>query len=847
MSAQEQRPRFFQGQYLTPDDLTAIVEAQRIGDAHHALAAHTWGIAIGLPLTERAAPGAPNRVEVTLQPGFAWDGFGRPLAVSRPTRLTEALFAQIPFNKALDDDPVNGPGRLVLVWIAYDEIATSNPQPGFESCASDEQAARIGESFRFVIGQQSATEQRSPVTVGTASLDALDALTQFDAASAKLWDGSVPHQTFPLGKPPRWLVPLGLVRWIARDQALGYFVKRDLVATDAVEGRIRAFRRHVGVVAERIESAAGVIVLHQRGEDPTALHRYARLLGDPAKVLELQRDLVWVEGNLRVGGDTKINAGQLHFRDGDGEDRKTPLYLARSGDDQPTDGGRELRLALGDTTQKDNRLFVGPEETVGTKVQIAPRLVVVSGVAGNDGEGRVGVNTATPAAALEAKGDWAGNEDGALRLSGAEPTLRFHGGADVGQNAWIAQLGSQPYGALRFAHRTGPGSWQGVLNATPSHRVGIGADAPRNPLAIRGETSGTFDELISLEDANGATKWHLNLHTDPAGKALNLAETGVADGRLYLQAGGKVGIGTTNPEGRLTLEGMLQPAQGKMSFFSSQADVEYDGGPDRVFLFSQTTPGVTAFVNTRLGVGTTTPAKPLAVRATGSGEELVGFETPGGVTKWHINQALVGSPRGLNFVESGVADGRLFLREGGNVGVGTTSPGAKLHVNGDFVRVEGRANEQAYIGGDGAGGPDVQIGSFNAGVRQVHFWNTGAGSWMEIWGTWHGPSDARHKCNIEPLANSLDRVRSLKGVSYEWRTEPEGERPRRRLGLVAQDVQGVVPELVARSGRGDLGIDYQGLVGLLVGAVQELKDEVEALRAEVRALGQKVPARKPRA
>ncbi|MDT3671289.1 MAG: hypothetical protein ROZ37_13275 [Aromatoleum sp.] len=551
MGAQDQRPRFFEGQYLGADDLTAIVDAQRIGDARHALGAHTWGIAVGLTLGERAAPGAPNRVDVTLQPGFGWDGFGRPIAVSRPTRLPETLFAQIPFSPALDD-PNNGPGRLVPVWIAYDEIATGNPQPGFETCATDDQSARIGETFRFVVGQQPPAQQRSPITIGTATVDALDALTQFDPTAAKLWDTSVPHQSFPAGKPPRWLVPLGFVRWIARDNALGYFAKRDLVAADEVGGRIAGLRRYAGVVAERIESAGRVIVLHARGEDPNALHRYARLLGDPAKALALQDDLVWVEGNLRVGGDAKLNGGKLHFRDGDGEERKTPLYIARFGDDAGGDGKRELRVAIGDTSQIDNRLVVGPVEAAGT---LAPRLVVVSGAAANAAEGRVGVNTATPAAALEVKGDWAGNEDGALRLSGAQATLRFDGG--VGGETWIAQLAAAPAGALRLAHRTGPGTWRNVVLLTPDHRVGIGADAPRNPLAVRAQpgAAADFDELVSFEDSGGAGKWHLNLHKDAAGKALNFAETDVADGRLYLQQGGNVGIGTLQPAARLHVQG----------------------------------------------------------------------------------------------------------------------------------------------------------------------------------------------------------------------------------------------------------------------------------------------------
>jgi hypothetical protein len=47
-----------------------------------------------------------------------------------------------------------------------------------------------------------------------------------------------------------------------------------------------------------------------------------------------------------------------------------------------------------------------------------------------------------------------------------------------------------------------------------------------------------------------------------------------------------------------------------------------------------------------------------------------------------------------------------------NVGIGTTNPSQKLHVAGDYIRVDGADGEDAYIGGDGAGN-DVQIGSFD--------------------------------------------------------------------------------------------------------------------------------------
>ncbi|MCA0350386.1 MAG: hypothetical protein LCH85_00190 [Chloroflexi bacterium] len=77
--------------------------------------------------------------------------------------------------------------------------------------------------------------------------------------------------------------------------------------------------------------------------------------------------------------------------------------------------------------------------------------------------------------------------------------------------------------------------------------------------------------------------------------------------------------------------------------------------------------------NQRVGVGTNTPTRALAVRGIASSEELVSFEDVNGATKWHFNQKW-GGKAGFNIAETGVKDGRLFLQAGGNTGIGTTAP-----------------------------------------------------------------------------------------------------------------------------------------------------------------------------
>lgn len=75
------------------------------------------------------------------------------------------------------------------------------------------------------------------------------------------------------------------------------------------------------------------------------------------------------------------------------------------------------------------------------------------------------------------------------------------------------------------------------------------------------------------------------------------------------------------------------------------------------------------------------------------------------------------------------------------VGIGTSSPQQPLHVAGGYLRVDGFGNEQATLGGDGAGG-DVEIGSSNPGVGAVALFNQGNGDYMHLYakgGTFSGP------------------------------------------------------------------------------------------------------------
>lgn len=93
-------------------------------------------------------------------------------------------------------------------------------------------------------------------------------------------------------------------------------------------------------------------------------------------------------------------------------------------------------------------------------------------------------------------------------------------------------------------------------------------------------------------------------------------------------------------------------------------------------------------------------------------------------------------------------------------------------------------------------------------------------------------SDQRIKTNITVIEDALEVVKALRGVTFN-RTDIE-DTDRRFVGLVAQDVQAVIPEAVTIQDdeRGTLTVDYQGLVGLLVEAIKELDTRVKVLESK---------------
>jgi hypothetical protein len=94
-------------------------------------------------------------------------------------------------------------------------------------------------------------------------------------------------------------------------------------------------------------------------------------------------------------------------------------------------------------------------------------------------------------------------------------------------------------------------------------------------------------------------------------------------------------------------------------------------------------------------------------------------------------------------------------------------------------------------------------------------------------------SDRKLKDNLEVIPNALSKVSQLTGYTYD-RIDMDGVR---QSGLIAQDVQEVLPEVIVSnvnpdSGEETLSVAYGNMIGLLVEAVKELKAEVEELKGK---------------
>jgi len=101
-------------------------------------------------------------------------------------------------------------------------------------------------------------------------------------------------------------------------------------------------------------------------------------------------------------------------------------------------------------------------------------------------------------------------------------------------------------------------------------------------------------------------------------------------------------------------------------------------------------------------------------------------------------------------------------------------------------------------------------------------------------------SDIRLKDNVRPIENALFKVKQIRGIEFEWNDKlgdrghlPSGTTD---IGVVAQDVQKVLPEIVKERKDGYLGIRYERMIPLLIEGIKDQQKQIDELKEKLDAL-----------
>jgi hypothetical protein len=97
-------------------------------------------------------------------------------------------------------------------------------------------------------------------------------------------------------------------------------------------------------------------------------------------------------------------------------------------------------------------------------------------------------------------------------------------------------------------------------------------------------------------------------------------------------------------------------------------------------------------------------------------------------------------------------------------------------------------------------------------------------SGISVTGDVDSSSDINLKDNVETIENAYDKVSNLRGVNFNWKDSGKYS-----MGVIAQEVEEIIPEVVSTNEEGSKSVNYQAMVGVLIEAVKTLQAKVEDL------------------
>ena len=294
-----------------------------------------------------------------------------------------------------------------------------------------------------------------------------------------------------------------------------------------------------------------------------------------------------------------------------------------------------------------------------------------------------------------------------------------------------------------------------------------------------------------------ATQVHGSLSIQ--GNQQNLGELQVAGltrlggGTLTVEAAeGNVGIGTATPTQKLEVAGKVKAA----AFEGDGAGLTGVSGTDA----------------TRVAKNGDTMSGPLSISAGGTALRVFGGNVGIGTSNASFPLSMGRS----------IGNTKLALYETGAnyaYGLGVSAGALRLHIahsQARFAFFDSNAENAKELMTLGGSGNLVVTGSAR---------KPGGGSWADL-------SDRKLKTDIRQLEGALDTLLRLRGVRFQWR-EPEkhGNLTGPQMGMVAQEVERVIPDWVSTTPQGYKLLSIRGFEALTVEALRELRTALSALQA----------------
>lgn len=369
--------------------------------------------------------------------------------------------------------------------------------------------------------------------------------------------------------------------------------------------------------------------------------------------------------------------------------------------------------------------------------------------------------------------------------------------------------------------------------------MGIGNLIPDAPLSF----SNTTGSKISFFSSGVTAQYGIGIQGSLLQVYSDIDESDIAFGyggsssfteRMRIKGNGNVGIGTLLPVNKLSVEGSADFTQ-NIAVGKSVVNDAY-GLPGTVRSMEIHNNGTATssqsilFLTTASlagGIGGVYFASPSVTTGGGvlSGISSV-YETSGNGTT--PSTSLFFSTKGGAALTT-----RMVIAGNGNVGIGVAAPafmldvGARMRIRstsgltaGLWLNNDANTASNAFIGMRS----DTEVGFFGqTGTPSWRFYvNTITGdAWLQ--GTLTQSSDARSKKNIVPLSNTLKAVQQLNGYTYNWK---DASNPDEQIGLLAQELQKVYPQLVKENDKGILSVNYSGMVPVLLEAIKEQQQQI---------------------